>query len=309
MLQKEKKVEAVVTAEKKDVYPICHVADCILDYQKKLAQQEVESLDEMAAVQDTFAQVQQENERLTGQLGGLTDAFARVGEVAERFDGVRNEIADAVTGAQQSIDELKSSSAEVQDSFDEINETFAGVQSSVHQIKNFMQEISAIAKKTNILALNASIEAARAGEQGKGFAVVAVEVEKLAKGIKDLVTMVESSIAEVEDGTVRLNGNIEESKTAVGENVEKVSNITAVFDQIIAAADGAGNVQQDIQGVVDESRNRLNEVNSSFASEERQFAEALAHVSRANELGTTKSSMFEDMTNLVSQLTPLAKDL
>ncbi len=295
--------------KKIDTYPISHVADCILEYQKQLAKQEVESLDEMAAVQNMFEQVQSENEQLTGQLAGLTDAFAMVGEVAGQFDNVKNEIAGAVTDAQSGIEELKSSSASVQNSFDEINETFSGVQASVQLIKNFMQEISAIAKKTNILALNASIEAARAGEQGRGFAVVAVEVEKLAKGIKDLVTMVESSISEVEEGTLQLNGDIEESKNAVGRNMEKVSDMAGILDQIITAADGAQSVQQEIRNVVSESEQKLDAVNRSFSAEERQFREVLSHISRANELGTTKSSMFEDMTNLVSQLTPLAKDI
>lgn len=315
MLQREKNSEkaaekvAGYEGKKVDTYPISHVADCILDYQKQLAKQEVESLDEMAAVQSMFEQVQMENEQLTGQLAGLTDAFAMVGEAAGQFDSVKNEIADAVTDAQSGIEELKTSSASVQDSFDEINETFSGVQSSVQLIKNFMQEISAIAKKTNILALNASIEAARAGEQGRGFAVVAVEVEKLAKGIKDLVTMVESSISEVEEGTLQLNGNIEESKNAVGRNMEKVSDMAGVLEQIITAADGAGTVQQEIRNVVNESEQKLEAVNRSFSSEERQFHEVLSHISRANELGTMKSSMFEDMTNLVAQLTPLAKDI
>lgn len=303
--------ENVISAQEEtlDMHPVIHVADSIIEYQKQLAEREVESLDEMADIQKAFVLATKENERLKDQVQELSSVFADVGQIATSFDGVKNGIVDSVGEAQQKVDELKNSSKEVSRSFGEIKSAFAGVQMSVQQIKDCMQQIIAIANQTNMLALNASIEAARAGEQGRGFAVVANEVKNLAEEIKTLVSTVDGSISEVEMGTTQLNNNIEESQSVFGKNVEDADAAYGVFEQIIKAADAAKEVQEEIGEVTQSSEKRLSDVKDCFDDQEQQLQKVLAHIERANDLGTTKSSMFEDMNNLVSQLAPIAKDI
>lgn len=303
--------ENVISAQEEtlDMHPVIHVADSIIEYQKQLAEREVESLDEMADIQKAFVLATKENERLKDQVQELSSVFADVGQIATSFDGVKNEIVDSVGEAQKKVDELKNSSKEVSRSFGEIKSAFAGVQVSVQQIKDCMQQIIAIANQTNMLALNASIEAARAGEQGRGFAVVANEVKNLAEEIKTLVSTVDGSISEVERGTTQLNNNIEESQSVFGKNVEDADAAYGVFEQIIKAADAAKEVQEEIGEVTQSSEKRLSDVKDCFDDQEQQLQKVLAHIERANDLGTTKSSMFEDMNNLVSQLAPIAKDI
>lgn len=55
------------------------------------------------------------------------------------------------------------------------------LEASTIQMEKVIGVISNIARRSNILSLNASIEAARAGDSGKGFSVVATEMKKLSE--------------------------------------------------------------------------------------------------------------------------------
>lgn len=308
--KKTKKEQAeTVAAEKINLYPVVHVADSLKEYQKQLVLKEVESLQELREVQLAFGGVLEEDTVLREKLGVFHDRFASVGEISGQFAEVEKNIEASVQQAQQQVGSLRESSGQVQDHFTEIQETFVEFQNSVQKIKECMKQIISIANQTNMLALNASIEAARAGEQGKGFAVVAVEVKNLANEIKDLVSTVELSINDVEKGTDKLNDSISVSKEALGQSIEKVDGTYEMFDKITAAAVGAEDVQSQIEEAIKTSEQELQEVNKHFEETEGQYQKVLDHIDRANKLGTTKSSMFEDMDNMLAQIKPMVDEV
>ena len=311
MFRKKKEVQQQTEkiVEKLSYYPIVHVAHSLKGFQKQLLTKEVDSLEELQQVTSSFDDVLEVNAASKEKLENFRDRFVQVGEISEQFAEVKKNIDASVEQAQQQVGGLKNSSGEVQEHFTEMQGTFTEFQNSVQAIKECMSKITSIANQTNMLALNASIEAARAGEQGKGFAVVAEEVKSLANEIKELVSEVSLSINNVEEGTEKLNSSIAISKDALSKSLEDVEETFTVFDEITTAAVGAREVQDKIGDAIAASERELNEVNSSFEQTERQYQELMEHIARANDLGTTKGALFEDMDNMISQIDPIVNEI
>lgn len=295
--------------EKKDYYPVVHVANSLRSYQKQLVNKEVDSLQELREVQLSFDKVLEDNNVLKEKLNSFNSIFETVGLESGKFDNVKKEIVSTVEDAQKKVQGLKTSSVEVQDRFQEMQSIFTDFQVSVKKIEDCMNQIISIANQTNMLALNASIEAARAGEQGKGFAVVAEEVKKLADEIKGLVSTVDISIKDVETGTEKLNTGIAASQEALQESLQNVDATYETFDRITDAAGGADAVQQQIAQAAEKAGKELSEVSKSFDQMESQYRNVLEHIEKAGDLGTTKSAMFESMDHMLSQIEPMIKEM
>ncbi len=122
------------------------------------------------------------------------------------------------------------------------------------QIGDFLASITSIARKTNLLALNAGIEAARAGEQGTGFAVVAGEIKILAEAsakaagdVKHLVDDIRSKTSSA-ISLINTTGKIE-------ENVNVVYSAGDVFMNIVKSIRKAGGLLGEISQALDDQRN------------------------------------------------------
>ena len=250
----------------------------------------------------------QEADQFQTQLQDFGESFSSVNQAAGQFAQVREDIAQTVSGAQNMVEELKNTSMQVQESYSTMESTFEQLQLAVKDIQRCMGKIVSIADETNILALNASIEAARAGEQGKGFSVVAQKVRDLAREIKELTDDVDKGVSHVEDGTIRLNESIAASQQALGQGFDIVNNTSKSFEQITEAAEGASAVQSEITGVIEDSQKRLQVICQFFDGIKLRYQQVIKHIQHANSLGTTKSAMFEDIDNMLSQIEPIIKD-
>lgn len=124
----------------------------------------------------------------------------------------------------------KESSKQVSDNIKLLSEKTKNIQAIVVTIQS-------IAKRTNLLSLNASIEAAAAGEHGRGFTIVAKEIGKLAEQTSTGTAEIKSIVDEISDNMLITENSmsigeiaLSEATSAMGESIQSLDIIDKDID-------------------------------------------------------------------------------
>lgn len=187
---------------------------------------------QVAAVAETTTTIEQ----LAATAGAIADTAVRVSQFA---GSTRQDVdggAAAVEAANEAMTRIGERVAELDVRSEQLTERIAAIAQTTHVIDE-------LARRTSILAVNASIEAARAGEHGRGFANVAREVGVLAERARSATARIEDVVEELQAEAAATAAASREGHRAVAEGaalqsdvVEALSRIGAMVDRTTAAA-------------------------------------------------------------------------
>lgn len=228
-----------------------------------------------------------------GTIGERSSAVAAVAEEASRQAA---EGSDTVVDAVEQMDKI---SATVESSVRDARE----LHSKSERIERMAEAISAIAYRTNLLALNANIEASRAGEHGRGFAVVAGEVRKLAQQADQTASEITAIIAEVQGGILSVVRHIEAGQTEVSSGAVKVREADQTFRGI---AVGIRGMEDELQGIAAAGQQIGAQLEELSALIEQTEAISASSAERAQDVADIAESQMNSVRKVADETNALA---
>jgi len=171
---------------------------------------------------------------LAGHAASSTEGLTDVRSAVSRAASGAVDIAAATDQSMRALGTVKDSTrlsadltAAAAAQTDLLAEQMARVQDSARAVGNVADLISGIARRTNLLAINASIEAARTGEVGRGFAIVASEIKQLAAQTQAATGDVAGQIADVQQAAEQAHHNLAEIGTMIAEIARGAGHLAA----------------------------------------------------------------------------------
>ena len=190
---------------------------------------------------------------------------AQISESANEVAELAQSSLETVHTGQMTVQQVVQAMEMISTSTTESAERSSRLEDKAEEITNVLGQIDDIARRIDLISLNARIEAVNAGEYGKGFTLVAEEVKRLADQtleasgqIKTLTTEITSSIGDSVTASQQSTDQVTEGvglAEETGEHLEKIMEMVQRTAEAATLIDSSTKQQQSAsEQVVDAMR-------------------------------------------------------
>lgn len=179
------------------------------------------------------------------QRQGAIQQSSAIKEVLEAMHSMSSS-SHEITGAARSV--VTNADLALANS-ERVGERVADLTSHLQRITATLQTIASIARKSELLALNASLEGTRAGEAGRGFSLVASQMQGLAENVMASVKAIKSLTSDVRQATRSTERSMEEATDIARTTASAARHINLVSQHQRSATDQVTNAISDIDEI------------------------------------------------------------
>ena len=265
---------------------------------------------------DEITELSKMMERFASDMSSLNAGVQEVASgnqiAATRTMDIAKEIADASKSAEEGLAVIGQMSERINRAAEESLQSIATVNElaqKIEDINQLLENISRIATRTNMLALNAGIEAARAGAGGKGFAVVAEEIRKLAYESSDVASNVSRQMG---DMSLKLQSVINSVRAGSSTSADANQRAKATMETISAILQSLKNISSaanDLSAVSEEQAASSEEISATLQSISTEVERIKGFVIEAEKAMSQLADSASDLSNRARNMEELALSL
>lgn len=265
---------------------------------------------------DEITELSKMMERFASDMSSLNAGVQEVASgnqiAATRTMDIAKEIADASKSAEEGLAVIGQMSERINRAAEESLQSIATVNElaqKIEDINHLLENISRIATRTNMLALNAGIEAARAGAGGKGFAVVAEEIRKLAYESSDVASNVSRQMG---DMSLKLQSVINSVRAGSSTSADANQRAKATMETISAILENLKKVSSaanDLSAVSEEQAASSEEISATLQSISTEVERIKGFVVEAEKAMSQLADSASDLSDRARNMEELALSL
>lgn len=197
------------------------------------------------------------------------------------------------------------------------------IKNSSVEILNVIKVVTDFARKTNMLAMNASIEAAHSGDAGKGFAVIAHEINSLAgasgsqtEKITDIITAITENISKSFDLSIGVKQILEQvsegAETTSAKVTESAHGMEVQRQSGVRITEATNKMDNSAQKVKEETMRQTSYsmlVSSNMEELAKYAADAESAVKEVVNRNKELSAQAAELQNLATRIKEASSDL